>query len=347
MPAHAMGLVGLVLALVASACGYPFPEPFVADRAVYVERVDYEQVEIELPTLATHTTELILAIEPNDVGTGALESVLLAARRHGVPVRAWPLLDDSLGYWPGEGNLEPLRGHVDELRRWNDRNGLGVERIVVTMQPPIAESRMLAAALGRGDLEAATPVLLDNRDPVAFAAAQAEWAEAVDEWHERGLFVDVVAWPHVLDDGGDDDLDLQDMLDSPIDGIAWDEIGVAVWQNFYGDEDARLGPELVRSYGASARERWGDAAVVVLGSVGDANELADTVGYLEPAALRTDASAAASAGLARIQLYSLDGMRDEGGSATWLADLALEPGDVAPNDAVTAARSAIAAIDAM
>jgi hypothetical protein len=271
--------------------------------------------------------------------------VLLAARRHGVPVRAWLVLDDSLGYWPNERNLPEFRDHVEEFWDWNEDNHLGVQRIVVDMEPPLEDSNRLAEALEAGQLDDAIPVLLENQDATAFEGAREDWADAVDEWHDDGMLVDVVALPHLLDDFGDDDLDLQDMFESPIDGIDWDEVGFLVYQNLYGTADARLGPELVRSYAATAVERWGTRATVALGTIGDIGKNTTSIGYADKGALQTDVSAAATAGVDRVRLFSLDGTRAEGGSAHWLADLTLAPGEVPANPAVDEARALIAALD--
>jgi hypothetical protein len=327
------------------ACGHPFPTPFETDRGVYSEFLAFAEVEVEMPTLAAHETELYLAIAPHDIGTGGLESVLLAARRHGVPVRAWLLLPDDDGYWPGEHNLSAFREHVDEFWRWNRKNSLGVERILVDMEPPLEVSNELAAAIEAGRLADAIPILLENRDAEAFAAAQVEWADAVDEWHAAGMMVDAVALPHLLDDYGDDDLDIHDMFDSPIDGIDWDELGFLVYQNLYGMPDARLGPDLIRSYGRSAVERHGERASVALGTIGDVGKNTSSIGYADVDSLRADVAAAAAAGVTRVHLFSLDGMREEGGSAVWLDDLELTPSDVEPTDAVQQARDAVAVLD--
>ncbi|HET6584839.1 MAG TPA: hypothetical protein VFG69_15380 [Nannocystaceae bacterium] len=329
------------------SCGYPFPTPYEADRGVYSEFLAFADVEIEMPTLAAHETELYLAITPDDIGTGALESVLSAARREGVPVRAWLLLADADGYWPSEQNLAAFREHVDEFWRWNRRNDLGVTRILVDMEPPLDVSNELAAAIESGQLADAIPVLLANRDAEAFAAAQADWADAVDEWHEAGMLVDAVALPHVLDDYGDDDLDIHDMFDSPIDGVEWDELGFLVYQNLYGMPDARLGPDLVQSYGRTARERHGAITSVALGTIGDIGKNTSSIGYADVESLRADVGAAAAAGLERVQLFSLDGMREQGGSALWLDDLELAPIEVEPTQAVQQARAAVAALDGL
>jgi len=314
---------------------------------VYAEFLRYDEVELELPALAEHEAELVLAIGPDDVGTGALESVLLAARRRGVPVRAWLLLDEDDGYWPGETNLGAFRDHVDAFWSWNRRGKLGVERIVVDMEPPLAVSNELAAAIEEDRLADAIPILLEHRDPEAFAAAHAQWSAAVDDWHADGMLVDVVALPHLLDDFADEDADLQDMFESPVDGIAWDEVGFMVYQNLYGRPDARLGPDLVRSYGATAVERYGERAAVALGTIGDIGKNTSSIGYPDVEALRVDVQAVATAGVGTFRLFSLDGMREMGGTAAWLADLELVPAEIVPNPAVQQARDTVAALDAL
>jgi hypothetical protein len=257
------------------------------------------------------------------------------------------LLADADGYWPGEHNLSAFREHVDEFWRWNRSNELGVAHILVDMEPPLDVSNELAAALEAGQLADASPILLANREAEAFATAQAEWADAVDEWHDAGMIVDVVALSHLLDDYGDDDLEIQDMFDSPVDGIDWDEVGFRVYQNLYGMPDARLGPALVRSYASTAVERHGDRASVALGTIGDVGKNTSSSGYADVESLRVDVAAAAAADVSRVQLFSLDGMRVQGGSATWLADLELTPADVEPTDAVQQARETVAALDGL
>jgi hypothetical protein len=346
-PPRPSGIAVVALAIAIVGCGFPFPTPFETDRAVSAEFLRYDEVEVELDALDNASTELVLAIQPHDIGTGSLESVLLAARRHGVPVRARLLLDDSDGYWPNQTNLREFRDHVDEFWRWNERGELGVKRIVVDMEPPLDDSTQLVQAIESGGIADALPVLVENRDAEAFADAQAAWAAAVDDWHDDGMLVDVVALPHLLDDFGDDDLDLQDMFESPIDGIDWDEVGFMVYQNLYGTPDARLGPDLVRSYSVTAIERYGDRAAVTLGTIGDVGKITTAIGYSDPEPLRIDVSAAATAGIANVRVFSLDGAVDHGGSAMWLDDLELVPGEVVPNPAVQQARDTIAAFDAM
>lgn len=320
-----------LFAALSSACSNGLPPVFETDRGVYSERLDYEAVEQRLATLETHRTELYLAIGPDDVETGALESVLLAARRHGVPVRAWLRLDDG---WPGEHDLEAFDAHVRAFWRWNRQAQLGVEWILVDMQGERPTAEELAASL---------PTLRGNRDPAAFEAARGEWAAAVDAWHDEGMSVAAVGLPYVLDDFVDGDADLQDMLDAPIDGIDWDEVGFQVYQELYGSADARLGAPLVVDYARTIAEHWGERGSIALGTIGGAD--AASSGYRDRAALEADLGAAAGAGLTRFQLSSLDGMERDGGVGEWIGGLAIEPATIPTSDTVTDVRAMIARLD--
>jgi hypothetical protein len=335
-------------ALVAAAqlgCAIEFPATPDTDRAVYSESLSFEAVEQRLPTLATHRAALHLAIRPGDVGTGALESVLLAARREGVPVRAWLLLDDEDGRWPGEHTLAAFDEHARTFWRWSRSAHLDVEWIVVDMQPELSIAQTLWPALEHAELDTAEPILRASLDPAAFADSVANWSSAVEQWHGLGMQVAVVAPPYVLDDFGDDDADLQDMLDAPVVGPAWDELAFRVQQNLYGSPDARLGAPLAYDYAQTIAARWGERGVITLGPIGDHGSYTGASGYQQRDALEADLDAAAAAGLAKFQVLSLDGMEQLGGPGEWLADLEIEA--VAPehDDRVDAARSMIALLD--
>jgi hypothetical protein len=338
----------LVLALAVTlggGCNFAWPAPFETDRGVYSEFLAFAEVEQQLPTLAAHTTELYLAIRPSDVGTGALESVLLGARRNGVPVRAWLLLDDADGYWPGEHNLAAFDDHVRTFWDWSESLKLEVEWILVDMEPSLEVSNMLAGALESGDLASAVPVLLANRDRAKFDASREAWIDAVDDWHDQGIRVAVVGLPYLLDDFGDDDPDIQDMFDSPLDGPDWDEVGFLVYQNLYGTADARLGAPLVFDYARTARDRYGDRAAIALGTVGDIGKNTSSIGYSERAALEADLDAARGADIAKLHVFGLDGMQQRGGTDEWIADLAIEGSTPTVTDAVVQARAMVSTLD--
>lgn len=322
-------------------------EPYVADIGVYSEFLSYEEVEAQLDALVRTKTELYLAMPAAQVEGAALERVLLEAKTRGVPVRAWLLLDDADGYWPGEDNLAAYDALVERFWTWNEARDLGVEWVVVDMEPPLETSNMLAEALEAGDLSSVVPVLLDLRDPEEHAAASEAWASAVDRWHARGAKVGVVGLPYILDDFGDDDPDMQDMFESPIVGIDWDEVGFLVYQTLYTDEEGeRLGPGLVRSYAQTTVEEFGARASVALGAVGTVGKNTSRPGYDTPAQLTEDVAAAWAAGASKVHLFSLDGMVELGEVDSWLEAAAIaQPVDPGRDPEVERQRETIAFLD--
>ena len=324
-------------------------EPYVADVGVYSEFLPYDEVAMHLPALARTQTELYLAMPSAEVGGEALEGVLREAKAQHVPVRAWLLLDDADGYWPGEDNLAAYDALVERFWAWNEAEDLGVEWITVDMEPPLETSNMLVEALESGDLSSVVPVLLDLHDPEEHAAASEAWAAAVDRWHARGAKVGVVGLPYILDDFGDDDPDVQDMFESPIVGIDWDEVGFLVYQTLYADDEGeRLGPGLVRSYGETAVAQFGDRASIALGAVGTVGKNTSRPGYDTPEQLAEDVAAAWATGASKVHLFSLDGMAELGEVEAWLqAASGADPVDPGHDAEVERQREAIAFLDSI
>ena len=346
---EATGAIAAIVMIVVCSCAETpeaFPEAFETDRGVYSEFVDGAQVRAAIDDLAEHEVELYLAMPSDDVETEELEATLLHARRLGVPVRAWLLLPDEDGYWPGEDNLPAYAELVDRFWRWNDARDLGVEWITVDMEPPLETSNTLAAALEAGGFADIVPILVDNQDAEEHAAASAAWAEAVDDWHARGMKVGVVALPYVLDDFGDDDAELQDMFESPIVGIDWDEVGFLVYQNLYtAPGGGRFGPTLIDSYARTAVEQFGARASVALGAIGSIGKNTSMVGYDEPAALTADVAAAWAAGASKVHLFSLDGMLEVSSPGLWLSASVAEPMAAEESLDVAQARDTISVLD--
>ncbi|MCA9690814.1 MAG: hypothetical protein KC636_14500 [Myxococcales bacterium] len=325
-------------------------ERYEAERGVYSEFLAFDEVSAQLPAIAELKLALALAIRPGDIGGSELAALLRDARGRGVPVRAWLLLEDDDGYWPGAGNLEAFAAQVDAFWAWNEAEGLGVEWIVVDMEPPLEQSDALAAALEGGSLLDVLPILMANRDLAAHEEARAAWVAAVEGWQARGIKVALVALPYLLDDAADGDDDLEDMFESPVRGVPWDEAAFMVYQNLYSDPSgARLGAGLVRSYAETAVAQHGPRAAVALGIIGTVGKNTTSRGYEAPAQLAADLGAAAQAGVAMAHLFSLDGALAEGdGDPTlWLGQAPASDAIPVDDPKVVEARALIAALDSL
>jgi hypothetical protein len=113
---------------------------------------------------------------------------------------------------------------------------------------------------------------------------------------------------------------------------------------------AWLGPELVRSYAASAVARFGPRAGLDLGIVGEAGVGVDPgQRYPEPEAVWRDISVARDAGVSldRMRLYGLQGVMTSGGVDKWLSRRDVASGRVSSSEQrlVTGLRNGIRALE--
>lgn len=307
--------VSLSLALL-TACETAPPAP----AGVYSEFLAYDRLEGELPALAVHGTTLAVAVPSDRIGDASLASLLRAAEGEGVAVRLWLVLPIDQGYWPNEANLDVFAAEVTRLLDWIEAEDLVAEGIVYDLEPAYAYSEQLRAAFADSIGTVAT-LMQTHQDAAAFEASRARLASHVREVQARGYLAQAVTYPQVIDDLEDGDDDLQDALDIPVRDVGFDEVSFMVYQTVIaeGVGGAWIGPGLVRSFANDAVAHFGDRATIALGIVGSATivEL-DGPLYDAPSTLADDVAAARSAGIARVEVYSLDGMVELGDPREWL-----------------------------
>ena len=128
-----------------------------------------------------------------------------------------------------------------------------------------------------------------------------------------------VTLPWTIDDLADNDPDLQDLFDTPLTGIRWDQVSVILYRPALSDLlGVPLLPGYVAQYAAAMETQFGNSAQVALGNISTPGLLI-APGYTNPHDLVLDVSAARSVGINNVSLYSLDGMLLEGGPERWLA----------------------------
>ncbi|MBX3271370.1 MAG: hypothetical protein KF729_13980 [Sandaracinaceae bacterium] len=184
-------------------------------------------------------------------------------------------------------------------------------------------------------------------DRPAFEAARAALSEHVGAVRARGVRAVAVTYPQVVDDLGDGDPDLQDALDIPVDGVPFDEVAFMVYQTAFAEAQGDwIGPGLVRSYALDARAHFGERATMALGIVGTAAIFEhDGPPYASPSALGEDIGAALGAGVARVEVFSLDGMVELGDVAGWLAGTEAVPHTPALEPETRIVRAAARSLD--
>jgi hypothetical protein len=301
----------LVLCLV--GCYNEPPE----NLAVWSEFLPFAEVQAHLPTLARFGADLYVAVRPDDLGD-ELAMLFAQAGAAGVEVRAWLQLPES-GVWVNEGSAADFADFAAEFLDFAAANGIKVEWIVFDLEPPFELAEKLREAAAAGGLEELIGLLIDRRDPVRFEAARLVLRQLVDELHGAGLKAMAVTLPWTIDDLEDGDDDLQDLFETPLAGIPWDQVSVIVYRPAMSELlSLPLPAAYVASYGESMRLLFGGNAQLAIGNISTPGLLVAS-GYADPFDIALDVSAARSAGITDLSVFSLDGMVLEGGPEVWLA----------------------------
>jgi hypothetical protein len=319
--------------------------------AVYSESFDYAAVASDrLPWVAVHGLDLYQVMQPSDFRSPALTSLLQACASRGVAARAWVVLPEEQGYWPGETNVGAFGQAVDDLLAWIADASLPVEWITFDLEPDWAYTHQMSAIM----TDASNPHRIDDLvalvrthvDAAGFAAAKARFQAIVDRVHAAGLRAHAVTYPMVLDGIVAGSTRLEDGFALPVSGISWDAVSFMVyrstWQTFTA---STASADLVYSYAVDARSAFGDAAAIDLGVVG-IDPVTGAQGYTDPAVLAADVAAARAAGIARVHLYSLEAALAQQDPAPWLS-FGTTPAGPAPDDDpdVRTFRTLFAALD--
>jgi hypothetical protein len=134
-----------------------------------------------------------------------------------------------------------------------------------------------------------------------------------------GFKVTVTTLLPLLEDYGDGDDFLRQGFNSPIDGIAWDEVSFQVHRTIYG-ASYPLTSYMVYEYGRLARNRFGARAGIGLGLTHPGIDVGNqSIVYPNGNQLRLDAQAAKAAGFSptRVGVYSFLGIYRSNDVTQW------------------------------
>jgi hypothetical protein len=293
-----------------------FSEP-VEHVAVWSEFLSLSEVRDHLPVLAQFDADLYLAVQPDDL-SGELVAFLGDARAAGVEVRPWLQLPGA-GIWMNEDNAQAFADFTQTFLDWAGANGVPVEWLIFDLEPSFEYAQQIQASADSGGVLAAIELLASHQDFEQFEAARQIIRDLVEQLHDSGIQVMAVTLPWTIDDLVDGDADIQDMFDTPLADVEWDQISVILYRPTLSDLlGVRLRPGYVSSYARSMASRYGDRAQVAIGNIATPGLLVPP-GYTESFSVYRDVTAARSAGVGDVSLYSLDGMVLEGGPDVWLS----------------------------
>jgi len=287
-----------------TGCRQVVPTPY----GLWSEFLEPEEVIAQIPDLKRHSIGLYQNIRNVDIGDPGFASLFEEAACGGLEVRAWLTLPEEDGYWPNEKNVDLFHAEAVRLAEWIRASGWAIEWIVVDMEPDLAMFTTLIERFEQGDIAGAFDLLFDNRDAAAYEEALAKYGDMVDVLHGMGFKVMVVTIPIVLDDVGDDDALIQDVLNIPVHSVPWDQFSfMAYTTTFSRLLGTELSADLVYSYAADADEMYGDKAAIDLGVIAHGG-MVEGEGITDVDEVRAQVGAAKVAGLENIHAYSLDGI---------------------------------------
>jgi hypothetical protein len=320
--------------------------------ALWSEFLSPEAVLEQVPHLKNHALSLYQditsdAVDARDPGVARL---FQQASCQGLEVRAWLTLPVEEGYWPNEENVDTFAEKAYDLADWIRSEGWSIEWIVVDMEPGYDLMQELFSRIENGDILGALGLLIDSHDSVLYAQSVRKFTRMVETLHGMGFKVMLVTFPLVLDDLKDGDATIQDALNTPVEGIPWDELSFMAYTTVFESVIPNdITPFLIKSYGLDAKAAYGGRAGVDLGVIGEGGMMAGA-GITNIQEFRAQVGAAKQAGLTNIHAYSLNGILflEEGHQQdpqTWFQAFQAESRDVPDQFTVNLLRSVIQLVD--
>jgi hypothetical protein len=228
-------------------------------------------------------------------------AVIRKANRLGVPVWAWVLIPYSDGYWAWEGAAAEQFAATRSLVAWARKKHVQLRGVALDPEPRVRTPFETAASIVGGGSEATLWTLFQQSiDPTGQCAAWHGYARIV-RWSKRhGVRIAAAPAPAALDDIKDHRLALQDATGFILPNAPWDELYFQAYRSVFAYHSGRdPGPGIVSSYLRSARQAFGRAGQISLGSAGRGP-------YRRFSRLLNDVRLAATLGAREVPIYSLE-----------------------------------------
>ncbi len=288
----------------------------------------FSELKNNLHHLAGRDIALVLHWKAENIDDPARWDVVHDAVSRGIQVQPWLTLPESAGYFPSSTNYNAWITQAQYLMfLWRSR-GLPSTTFVVDMEMPKAKLHRFQELTAAGDPFAVARFLNGNVNRAQFAAATVAYRGFVDYAHLLGFKVTVSTLLPLLEDYGDGDDFIRQGFNSPIDGIAWDEVSFQVHRTMYG-ASYPVTSYMVHEYGRLARNRFGARAGIGLGLTHPGIAVGNqSIVYANGNQLRLDAQAAKAAGFSptRVGVYSFLGIYRSNDVGQWFQI----PGSSAP-----------------
>lgn len=322
----------LALAWMGSVTGAAEPPP-IERLAIWCEFMPYAAVAPQLPVLAKYSCDLILHVEAGSFADPDFAKLLRAAERAGVGVDAWLLLPYEKHLYVGQASVETTRALARQAADFFVKNRLKVRAFEFDCEPSPLLGRQLFAAVRAKSLPRLAKVLRDQQDAQAFERDVRTINELIAELRGRGYEVDGAANRAFLDAQFRGNVALEDALNAPVSGVAWDALSFITYR-YRASQLSYVA--MLNRYATLAKRLYGSRAAVDVGLIGDYADIpqnreravlfggGDTFyGYLHGLRSSYDLEEAVGVvlgcGVRRVNLYALDGaVTSVAGVDNWL-----------------------------
>jgi len=302
--------------------------PDLKNLTLWSEFLSYAQVESHLAELEGRNAALNIAVHANDPHYEELVHLYQQAKKYGVSIRPWLLLDTKDLYWFNKWNLQASGEFVhiflEEMRSrgvnpdWlifdvEPRQDITDQLIdVVQKQPDQPSNGLLDIFTLTDELGEALDVLTHWSEDVKLTEATLYYQNLLNELHSQGVKVEVVTTNFVLHDLADHKHRAQSAFGIAITEVPWDRVSFMLYRIEIQRILGKVTSNVVYQYGLRARRYFGNRAVIAVGEVGHVQFPHPMEGFGDPQDLHNDIAAAKAAGVDEIEIYSLDGMVEKG-----------------------------------
>ena len=305
----------------------------IARLAAWCEFMPYAAVEAELPVLAKYDCDLILHVERESFGDPDFARLLRAAEAAGVGVDAWLLLPYQEHLYVGQASVAAVRDLARQAADYFEREHLAVRAFVFDCEPSPLLGAELFAAVRKKSLPRLARTLRAQLDPEEFRRDTAALNALIEELRARGHAVDGAANRAFLDAQWRGNAALEDALNAPVSGVAWDALSFITYRYKVSQESYVA---MLNRYATLARKLYGPRAAMDVGLVGNYDGIPQNAeraalfgggtafyAYLRGMRSAYDLEQAVGTvlgcGVRRINLYALDGAAASvAGTENWL-----------------------------
>ena len=244
----------------------PMRAPPIERLAIWCEFLPYAEVAAHLPVLAEHGCDLILHVEGESFADPDFARLLRAAERAGVGVDAWLLLPYDQHLYVGQASVKATRKLARRTADFFGENQLKARAFVFDCEPSPLLGRELFAAVRAASWRQLGRALRAQMDAERFRKDAAALNRLIAELRQRGYAVDGAANRAFLDAHEKDNVVMEDALNAPVSGMAWDALSFITYR--YQASQLSYAAMLNR-YATLARRLYGERAALDVGLIGD------------------------------------------------------------------------------